>query len=134
MIGKSLNARFGLVPLPDDRAIAAMKAMLASHAKPIVEVRAQDERMVAIVVARADKLAVQLCERLGLEMKRGGSAVFGLLGADAARLIEGFTDDRRAWLEAPCGPRTTKVVLVADGGIALLAIDADRGAVTITPA
>lgn len=133
MIGKSLRARFELGPLSEDRAVAVMKAMLASHAKPIVEIRARDERMIACVVVRADKLAVRLCEKLGLEIGRGGTAVFGLLGADAARLFEDLSAERRAWLAAPCGPRTTKVLLVAEGGIALVAIETKDGQVTITP-
>jgi hypothetical protein len=134
MIGKSLRARFELVPLSEERAVSAMNEMLASHARPIVEVRARGERMIACAVVRADKLAVRLCETLGLAMKRGGTAVFGLVGEDAAQLFESLSAERRAWLAEPCEPRTTKVLLVADGGIALLAIEAKDGAVTITPA
>ncbi len=135
MIGKSLRERYELGSLSDDRAIATMKAMVASHAKLLVEVRAQDERMIACLVVRADKPAVRLCEKLGFQLKRGGTAVFGLLGTDAARLFEErFAGARRTWLETPCGPRETKVLLIADGGIALLSIETKDGAVTITTA
>jgi hypothetical protein len=131
MIGKSLRERYELGLLPEDRAVATMKAMLASHAKPLVEVRAQDPRMIACLVVRADKPALRLCRELGFEMKPGGTGVFGLLGTDAARLFAGLPEHQRAWLEAPCAPRETKVLLVA-GGTALLSLETSEGKVVIT--
>ena len=131
MIGKSLRERYELGPLSDERAVAATKELLASHGKLLVEVRARDARMVACLVVHADKPTLRLCRELGFDMKPGGSGVFGLLGADAAQLFPQFTETQRAWLEAPCGPRETKVLLVA-GGTALVSIEASSGSVAIT--
>lgn len=133
MIGKSLSERYELGPLPAERAIATLRQELGAHAKPLVEVRASDARMVACFVVRADKRAVRLCRSLGLEIAPGATAVFGLLGADAARLFADLGEPGRRWLEAPCGPRETKVLLV-DGGVALLSLDASGGKVAITAA
>ncbi|HVJ93440.1 MAG TPA: hypothetical protein VM580_26745, partial [Labilithrix sp.] len=73
---------------------------------------------------------LRLCRELGFEMKAGGSGVFGLLGSDAARLFPRFSGSQRTWLETPCGPRETKVLLVA-GGLALVSLESAEGAVTI---
>jgi len=82
--------------------------------------------MVACVFVRADDVALRLCRQLGLRMKRGATAVFGLLGPDAARLFDSLDEHQRAWLAVPCGPRETKVLLVARG-LAVLSIEtADR--------
>ena len=69
-------------------------------------------------------------ERLGFEVKRGGSGVFGLLGDDAAKLLTQLTSAERKWLATPCGPRETKVFLVA-GGTALLSLETEGGKVVI---
>jgi len=132
MIGKSLNERYTLGPLAADDAIAVMKEQLASQGKPLVEVRARDPRMVAFLVARADEASVRFCRSLGFRLDRGASGVFGLLGSDAARLLGDLPEHERTWLEAPCGARETKVVLVTRGGRALLSIDASDGKVAIT--
>lgn len=132
MIGKSLNERYGVAmrPLAGAQATAILEEALASLAKPIVEVRAQDARMIAVVVVRADAAAERMCRALGFEVKPGGSGVFGLAGADAAKLFARLGDRERAWLEAPCGARETKVLLVA-GGVALLSLETADGKVTV---
>lgn len=133
MIGKPLRDRFSLGPLDDARAVDVLRELLASHGRPLVEVRSKDARMIACVVVRADKLAVKQCRALGLDVKPGATAVFGLLGADAARLFERLDDAQRSWLETPCGPRETKVLLVA-GGLALLSIRTEGGKVEVSAA
>jgi hypothetical protein len=131
MIGKSLRERYELGQLDEANAVAVLKEMLASHAKPLVEVRAQDARMIACLVVRADKAALRLCRELGFDLRPGGTSVFGLLGRDAARLFVRLPEHQRSWLEAPCGPRETKVLLVA-GGTALLSLETHEGRVAIT--
>ena len=132
MIGKSLRERNTLGALSSERAVALLTAVLPSLARPLVEVRAQNERMIACVFVSADKPSVRLCKELGFELKPGASAVFGLLGDDAASVLPGLDDPRRAWLSAPCGARETKVFLVAGGGTALLSIETSHGKVTVT--
>ena len=131
MIGKSLNERFKLAALSAETATATLKELLVSHAKPLVEVRAKDARMIACAFVRAEKPALRLCRSLGLDLEPGATAVFGLLGDDAARLFPDLPERHRAWLAAPCGPRETKVLLVA-GGIGLLSLEASDGKVAIT--
>jgi hypothetical protein len=133
MIGKSLRERHGVGVLGEERAVALVKEVLASHAEPLVQVRAKDARMVACVVVQADEPAVRLCKSLGLAMKPGGTGVLGLLGADATKLFPHLSAPQQAWLGAPCGPRETKVLLLAGGGTALLSIEAKDGKVAITP-
>jgi hypothetical protein len=132
MIGKSLSERYRLGALSAERAAATLKEMLASHARPLVEVRAQDARMIACLVVRADKPAIRLCRSIGLDVRPGATAVFGLLGADLSRAIPDLSDAQGAWLEEPCGPRETKVLLVA-GGLALLSLVTNDGKLSITP-
>jgi hypothetical protein len=132
MIGKSLSDRHGRGFLPDEQAVALMNEMLASHAAPLVQVRAQDARMVACLIVRADEPAVRLCRSLGFEMKLNGTGVLGLLGADAARFFAHLPSHQRAWLEAPCATRETKVVLLA-GGTALISLETRDGKVVVTP-
>ncbi|MBX3198327.1 MAG: hypothetical protein KF894_09375 [Labilithrix sp.] len=131
MIGKSLRERWELGRLDADEAALLLTRMLGSHARPLVEVRREDARMVACLVVGADKPTLRLCRELGFEMRPGGTGVFGVLGADAARLFATLPEPERAWLEAPCGPRETKVLLVA-GGIALLSVETNDGTVTVT--
>ncbi|HEY2511570.1 MAG TPA: hypothetical protein VGI39_11965 [Polyangiaceae bacterium] len=126
MIGKSLRERNTLAPLPAETAEALLKERLAQDAAALVEVRARDPRMVACLFVRANKVAVRVCRALGLRMTLGGSGVLGLLGSDAARFFDQLPEPKRAWLETPCGPRETKVLLVAEG-IALLSIEAKDG-------
>ncbi len=132
MIGKSLNERYGkLLPLAPEDAVARLEEVLAARAKDVVEVRAQDERAIACVVLRADAGAVRLVRDLGLDVKPGGTAVFGLLGPDAAKAFETtLPQHQREWLARPCGARETKVLLLA-GGIALLSIVAEGGKVSV---
>jgi hypothetical protein len=130
-IGKSLRQRHVLDPLPAERAVAMLTDLLPAHAARLVQVRAQDARMIACLVVQADEASVRLCRRLGFDWKRGGTGVFGLLGPDAARLFTDLPAPQRAWLEAPCGPRETKVFLIA-GGTALLTLDVTDGKVAIT--
>lgn len=112
------------------RAVAVLTEMLGAQARHLVEVRARDARMIACLVANADERTALLCRELGFEVKLGGSGVFGLLGPDVARLFTGFDEGQRAWLETPCGPRETKVLLLAQG-VALLALETNDGKVTI---
>jgi hypothetical protein len=137
VIGKSLRQRHTLAPLAAPAAIAVVTELLASHAEPVVAVRAKDARMIACLVARADEASVRLCKSLGFRVPLGGSLVFGLLGADAARLlaerahVAALSASQRAWLEAPCGPRETKVLLFA-AGLALVSLEAKDGIVAIS--
>jgi hypothetical protein len=137
VIGKSLNERHTLGPLPAERAITILKASLASQAPHLVEIRAQDPRMIACLFVRADKASIRLCRSLGFRLKLGGTGAFGLLGADAARLFAELLrqpdSPQQAWLEEPCGPRETKVLLVA-GGTALLSLETNDGKLTVTTA
>jgi len=131
MIGKSLSERHTLSALPPERAVAVLTSMLASQARHLVEVRAQDAGMVACLVVRADKLSVRVCRDLGFRLKLGATAVFGLQGTDAATLFPALPEAQRTWLETPCGPRETKVLLIA-GGTALLSLETADGKVAIT--
>ena len=132
MIGKSLRERHGLGALPAERAVAVLHEVLAAQAEHLVQVRVQDARMVACLVVRADEATLRLCRTLGFAMKSGGTAVFGLLGADAARLFAHLPAPERAWLEVPCGARETKVLLMTSGGTALLSLVTNDGAVAVT--
>lgn len=133
MIGKRLSERYGHGPaLPDDRAIALLRERLGPDAAALVQVRAQGAQMIACLVVRADQAAVRLCRELGLEMRPGGTAVFGLAGPDAARTFHRLPAGQRSWLATPCAPRETKVLLVAGGGIALLSVEARAGEVAVT--
>jgi hypothetical protein len=131
MIGKSLRQRNTLSALSAERAVAVLTEVLPAQARHLVQVRAEDERMIACVFVAADKPSVRLCKELGFYLKLGSTAVFGLLGEDAARVLPELEVSRRAWLEAPCGPRETKVFLVA-GGTAFLSIETNDGKVTVT--
>jgi hypothetical protein len=131
MIGKPLRDRHALGPLADARAIAIMNERLAPDAAALVGVRAQDARMIACLIVRADQAAVRLCRAIGLRMTLGATGVVGLLGADAARLFSELPASQRTWLETPCGPRETKVLLVA-GGIATLSLETNEGQVVVT--
>jgi hypothetical protein len=130
MIGKSLSQRHAPGPLSPERATAILGEVLASQAENLVRVRAQGPRMIAFLVVRADPASVRMGRALGFELKRGGTVVFGLLGADAARLLGDLPEAQRAWLEAPCGPRETKVFLMA-GGTALVTLDTSGGTTAI---
>jgi hypothetical protein len=130
MIGKSLSERHTLGPLPAERAVALLTEALKTQAALLVEVRAQDARMIACLVVRADAPSIRLCRALGFDVKRGGTGVFGLLGDDAARLLADLPEADREWLATPCGPRETKVFLLA-GGTALLSLETNDGKVVI---
>jgi hypothetical protein len=130
MIGKKLSEKGTLAPLPEEQAVRVLNEVLATHAKLLVEVRAQN--MVACVVVRADKTALRLCRALGFKVTLGATAVFGLSGADAAQIFDQLPAHKRRWLEEPMAPRETKVLLIA-GGTALLSIETEGGKVTITP-
>jgi hypothetical protein len=132
MIGKSLRQRYALGALAPDLAVALVTEALPSQAPHLVKVRAQDPRMIACLVVRADDASVRFCRGLGFDVKRGGTFVFGLLGADAARLFRDLPAHQRAWLEGACGPRETKVFLIA-GGTALLSLEVEGGNVRVTP-
>lgn len=132
MIGKSLRERYDrLLPLTGERAVAIVEERLATQGPALIQVRAQDPRMIACLIVRADRIAVRACRELGLAMRLGGTGVVGLLGADAARCFAPLPTIGPAWLEAPCGPRETKVLLVARG-IALLSVEAVDGKVRVT--
>lgn len=132
MIGKSLRERHDIVgTIPSDKAVALLESVLGVHARHIIEVRTSDANMIACVVVSADEASVRLCKTLGFRMKPGGSGVFGLLGDDAARLFgSGLAPHAKAWMQAPCAPRETKVILIA-GGIALLSLETRDGKVSI---
>jgi hypothetical protein len=134
MIGKRLSQRYGHGPsLAGDQAVAVLTERLGPDAAALVQVRAQGPHMVACLVVRADADAVRVCRELGLDMRASGSAVFGLQGSDAARLLPRLSAPRRAWLATPCEERETKVLLMA-GGIALLAIETRGGEVVMSTA
>jgi hypothetical protein len=132
MIGRPLRDKDALAPLAPDRAVAILSERLGPDAAALIEVRAIDARMIACLVVRADKVAVRLCRALGLRMTLGATGVVGLLGADAARFFAKLPEHERSWLETACGPRETKVLLVA-GGIALLSIETRDGKSVVTP-
>lgn len=131
MIGKSLNERFVLGLIPGPRAIELLREAMPTQAPHLVEVRAQDARMIAILFVQADRQTVKLCRDLGMEIEPGASGVMGLLGEDAARLFPSLPEVDRTWLREPCGPRETKVLLIG-GGRALLSLSAGDGKVEIT--
>ncbi len=131
MIGKTLNERHTVGPLPPAKAIRILSERLASQATHLVAVRAKGPRMIACLVVEASKPVVRLCRALGVDVTYLGTGVFGLLGDDASRLFDTMAPHRRAWLEASCGPRETKVLLLA-GGTALLTLTTDGGKVTVT--
>jgi hypothetical protein len=132
VIGKSLRERHGRGSLSEESARALLEEALVSHAKQVVELRAEDERMIACLVVHADEAAVRLCKELGFRMTPGGTGVFGLVGADAARRFAHLAKPQRDWLEVPCGARETKVLLISRGGTALLSLTTNEGAVTVT--
>ena len=132
MIGRSLRERYeGAAPLTGERAVALLKERLATDAAALVQVRAQDARMIACLIVRADAIAVRLCREIGLAMTLGGTGIVGLMGADAARIFSQLPAHQREWLDTPCGPRETKVLLVARG-IALLSLETHEGKVVVT--
>jgi hypothetical protein len=131
LIGKKLSERHARGAIAPERARSLLDEALGSQAASLVRVRAQDPKMIACLVARADEATVRLCRTLGFEVKRGGTGVFGLLGADAARLFPHLAAPQRTWLETPCGPRETKVLLVS-GGTALFSLETNDGNVVVT--
>jgi hypothetical protein len=133
VIGKSLRERLTLVPIAPERAVALVQGALKPHAAPLVSVRAQGAGMIACLVIKADEATVRRCLALGFELERGGDVVVGLAGEDAARLFQELRAEQRAWLEAPSGPRQTKVLLFADG-VGLVSIEASGGTVVVTAA
>jgi hypothetical protein len=68
---------------------------------------------------------------MGLDLKPGATAVFGLLGPDVVRYFADLSPHQQRWLEEPCGARKTKVLLVS-GGIGLLSVETNEGKVAIT--
>lgn len=133
MIGKSLSERHGRARLADADAIAILRDALATQAENLVGIRAEGAQMIALLVVRADDAAVRLGRTLGLELAKGGTVAFGLAGSDAAGLLRELRPSQRAWLEARCAPRETKVLLVC-GGLALLSLEARDGKLTISAA
>jgi hypothetical protein len=131
MIGKSLNERYTVGHLQAARAARIMNDVLAAQAHHLVAVRAEDARMIACLVVRADPASVRLCRDLGFAVKRGATGVFGLLGDDAAGLFPQLSEAQRDWLSAGCGPRETKVLLIA-GGTALVSLETSAGKVAMT--
>ena len=131
MIGKPLSERFFGGPLSEERALSVLNEMLGAQAAHLVQVRAQGPKMIACLVARTDKVSARLCRSLGIEVKPGKTAVFGLAGEDAARLFPQLPAHQRSWLAAPCGPRETKVLLIASG-TALLSLESRDGKVSVT--
>jgi len=132
MIGKSLRERNTLGKLPAERAVELLTDALPDVAQNLVLVRRKDARMIACVFLGADKPSVRLCKELGFALKPGATAVFGLLGEDAARILPSLDEAERQWLDVPCGTRETKVFLVADGGTAFVSIETSDGKVRMT--
>lgn len=130
MIGKSLNERYKLGALDADRAESILAGALPKHAALLVQVRSRDPKMIACLVVQADEATVRECRTMGFDVKAGGSGVFGLLGSDVVKFFDRLPVHQREWLEAPCGPRETKVFLMA-GGLALLSIETNEGKVAI---
>ena len=132
MIGKSLRERNTLGTLAAERAVRLLTDALPELAQNLVLVRRKDARMIACVFLAADKPSVRLCKDLGFALKPGATAVFGLLGEDAVRILPSLDDAQREWLDTPCGTRETKVFLVADGGTALVSIETSSGKVEMS--
>src|SRR4051812_44839449 len=109
----SKDETYSLRPLAQERAVAILTESLATQAKHLVAVRAQGREMIACLVARANLASVRVCRSLGIDIPRGATGVFGLVGADAARLFAHLPAEQRSWLETPCAPRETKVLLIA---------------------
>lgn len=134
MIGRSLGERFGASSglLTSEEAVAAVREALSTQGENLVRVRKQDAGMIACVVLHADDTAVAFCRSIGLEMKPGGAAVFGLMGTDAAEALVRVTEHQRTWLSTPSGPRETKIAIFAKG-FALCSVVTENGQVTINP-
>jgi hypothetical protein len=125
VIGKPLSARFGEIDRIDGEvAIATLDPVLDARAREIVAVRAKG--LLACVVVEADARVVKALSRIGLEMRPGGSAVFGLAGSDVARAFAFLRERERAWVQAPPVERETKIILFA-AGYALVSVIADHG-------
>lgn len=131
VIGKPLSARLSFGPLSSDDATRLAREVLRTHAAPIVEVRRKGAGMVVVCVLRADGLTLRVCKNLGFDLRRGSSAVFGVLGEEAARAFPELGEARLGWLAEPSGPRQTKL-LVLSGGFALVAVEAEGSAVSVT--
>ncbi len=132
MIGKSLRQRHALPVLPEARAVATVREVMATHAKDLVLVRAQDARMVACVVVPNDPGALRACETLGLAVKPGYTAVFGVLGGDVARLMPALAKAQLDWLAEPAAVRETKVLVLGEGGaLALVSLTVESGQVRV---
>ena len=82
MIGKKLSQRYGLGRLSDEVAIAELRAVLGTHARPLLEVRAKDAAMIAVVVVRADEASTRA---LGIELDAGARACRARRGARRSR-------------------------------------------------
>lgn len=121
MIGKSLRERMSFGPLSTAETERLCKEVVASHARAIVEIRAKSPRMIVCAVVRAEGLTLRVCKSLGFDMKRGASAVFGVLGADVPAAFPELGLERHAWLAVPNDDRETKM-LVLSGGFALVAL------------
>lgn len=131
MIGKSLRERTTFGPLSEKDATRLCKEAMATHAAPIVETRTKDPRMIVCVVVRADALTQRVCKNVGFELKKGTTAVFGVLGEDAAEAFPELGPEHLAWLAAPNEPRETKILLLS-GGFALLSLTTESGRVTLS--
>ena len=131
MIGKSLRQRHAPGVLPAARAVALLTEVLPAQAEHLIAVRAHDPRMIACLVVRADEPSVRLCHALGFAVAAGGTGVFGLLGAEVARVVTPLSPTQRQWLASPCAARQTKVLLIA-GGTALLSLETNDGKVAAT--
>lgn len=104
---------------------------MPTQGRHLVDIRAQDPSMIAVLFVKADKQAVKLCRELDMSLEPGATAAMGLLGEDAARLFPTLPESERAWLREPCAARETKVLLIS-GGRALLSLTIADGKVTVT--
>ncbi|MFO0676202.1 MAG: hypothetical protein U0169_06690 [Polyangiaceae bacterium] len=130
MIGRSLNQRHSLAPLSGDVASKELTALLRTHARPIIEVRAKGASMIVVAVVRATTPVVKRMHSLGIEVREGATALFGLDGEDAAGLFPEFGADGAEWFRTPAEARETKILLFA-GGTALASIRTEAGEVSV---
>jgi len=129
MIGKSLRERATFGPLSAAETERLCREVVASHPRAIVETRAKSPRMVVCAVVRATGLTLRVCKSLGFDIKKGASAVFGVLGEDVPAAFPELGAERHGWLAVPSEERETKM-LVLSGGFALVALRIGSGGVS----
>ncbi|MBK6696277.1 MAG: hypothetical protein IPG50_29390 [Myxococcales bacterium] len=133
MIGKSLRERFGVrTPLEPSRSVEIVESLVDAQAAHLIAVRSNDDAMVACLFVDASEASVRLCQKFGFEMRRGGTGVLGVPGAELARQFPELPPHQRKWLEASQGPRETKVLLLAGDGLGLVSVEAHGADLRVT--